>query len=265
MSCLKKLKRINSYKISKLFDMCDSNIPIPDFDFDDYEMMSFDVPIKGSPQCRIPCDIKEIAEYFGFKLASDGPIKGTSNSNVYEACSINTTHKCALKVCAHKYRITKEFENFQQLPSSTYIVQSYDLFEYENLILLQMELCDGDIYGVMLDEPAVWHLIYDVASALDVIHSSDFIHLDVSPSNILSKGDGFKLADFGTLIESGTFEPGDEGAGPYASPEVLYYPGNQITGYHAVTPAADIFSLGVVLLEVCSGIFAPRGGNPKYD
>ena len=32
-----------------------------------------------------------------------------------------------------------------------------------------------------------------------------------------------------------------------------------------VGPLSDIFSLGIVLLECCSGYSAPRGGDPKYS
>jgi serine/threonine protein kinase len=124
-----------------------------------------------------------------------------------------------------------------------------------------MEFCPcGDIAMIRFDEIDVWQLVHDVASALAQIHRLWWMHLDVSPSNILRGDATFKLADFGTLTRIGDFAEGNEGAGPYVSPEALAYP----RGEHPVTGQTDIFSLGVVLLEALTGKLAPRGGSKKY-
>jgi membrane-associated tyrosine/threonine-specific cdc2-inhibitory kinase len=87
------------------------------------------------------------------------------------------------------------------------------------------------------------------------------MHLDVSPGNIL-RGQGlFKLADFGTLTQIEQFEEGKEGAGPYVSPEALDFP----RGRFPVSTQTDIFSFAVVLLEVLTGKWAPRGGSLSYS
>jgi membrane-associated tyrosine/threonine-specific cdc2-inhibitory kinase len=95
--------------------------------------------------------------------------------------------------------------------------------------------------------------------ALTIIHHDGWMHLDVSPGNILMGKRFFKLADFGTLTKVGEFEEGMEGAGPYVSPECLSYP----TG-HPVTQQTDIFSFGLVLLEMATDVPAPRGGSSGY-
>jgi membrane-associated tyrosine/threonine-specific cdc2-inhibitory kinase len=121
-----------------------------------------------------------------------------------------------------------------------------------------MELCSGgDVYAQRLSEMECWQLLAAVGRALAHIHENGFLHLDVSPSNIFRSESDFKLGDFGTLRVIGEFRPGDEGAGAYAAPEVFSDPGR-------VSGAADIFALGVCLLEAASGNFAPRGGEPKY-
>jgi serine/threonine protein kinase len=123
-----------------------------------------------------------------------------------------------------------------------------------------MELCDrGDIRNTRLCEKDLWKLIHEIGTALSVIHGGNWMHLDVSPGNILIGNRCFKLSDFGTLKPVGSFEAGMEGAGPYASPEALNFP------YGApVTEQTDIFSFGLVLLEAATGIPAPRGGSPGY-
>lgn len=255
--------------------MCEAfqdSFPLPEIDFDEYVIIRLNENIVDYPKQKINSNVEEIVQTFGFRLSNPEPIKATKDSSVYKSfCQYfsedpNTTlvEEYALKVSKKKFRIQREYDNFQLLPKSPYLVQSYDLFEATDLIILQMELCERDILGLSFDDNSVCKLIHDVASALDVIHSSGFLHLDVSPSNILIKGNQFKLADFGTVIENGTFQRGDEGAGPYVSPEIFAFPGNPKTGYVIVTPSTDIFSFGVVLLEILSGFFAPRGGHPKY-
>ncbi|KAH0793837.1 CAMK family protein kinase [Histomonas meleagridis] len=98
--------------------------------------------------------------------------------------------------------------------------------------------------------------------ALQILHSHELMHLDVSPGNILMTNDGhFKLADFGTLTKINHFTEGDEGAGPYVSPEALAYP----NGIHLVTTATDIFLvLESFLMEAVTGKNAPRGGSQSY-
>lgn len=110
-----------------------------------------------------------------------------------------------------------------------------------------------------IHEPILWLILHDISCALYQIHSLGYIHLDVSPSNILISNNYFKLADFATLIEDGDFASGKEGAGPYCSPETL-------KNNPKVTFSTDIYSLGVVLLEAASGIRAPIGGiSKKYS
>lgn len=263
--------------------MCAST-SISTFDLDgldDYdEISSFDSAFVSPNKCMFKINVSDLSHYFGMELLDENPIKATGNSCVYAASlqmdispnqTINNhiescySQKYALKISTNKRRIFKEFENYGMLPYSTKLVKCYDICEFNEFAILQMELCKGDIYGVLIDEKELWKLIHDISEALNEIHYADLIHLDVSPSNILVQGDGFKLADFGNVIENGTFKLGDEGSGPYLAPEVLMFPGSKENGYVHVWSAADIFSFGVVLLEAASGYFAPRGGTQMYN
>lgn len=124
---------------------------------------------------------------------------------------------------------------------------------------LVMELVSGtDLHSRLLDGPldrsTVATIGKNLADALGHVHAQGVIHRDVKPGNILlpehgSPGPPAKLADFGIarlidgarLTATGTVL----GTASYISPE-------QARG-EALTPASDIYSLGLVLLECLTG------------
>ncbi|XP_025928760.1 membrane-associated tyrosine- and threonine-specific cdc2-inhibitory kinase, partial [Apteryx rowi] len=133
-------------------------------------------------------------------------------------------------------------------------------WEERGQLYLQSELCpggplrapgDGDGGGL-----ASWRAtayLWDLLQALGHLHAKSLAHLDVKPANVLLGPGGCRLGDFGCLLEPGG-RPGDgaEGDPRYLAPEALR---------GDLGPAADVFSLGLTLLEVAAGRELPAAGD----
>ncbi|MFD8494528.1 protein kinase [Amycolatopsis sp. NPDC059657] len=125
---------------------------------------------------------------------------------------------------------------------------------HEGRPYLVMRLVDGPTLGARLRarvlEPAeVTTLAVKLADALAYIHAHGVTHRDLKPGNILLAGDEPLLGDFGIahLVEATAITRTGEvvGTAAYMAPEQVLS--------QEVGPAADIYALGLVLLECLTG------------
>ncbi len=151
------------------------------------------------------------------------------------------------------------------------IVPVFDSGEAEGQLFYVMPLIDGESLaeylkrkGPLPTDEAI-RLTSEVAEALDYAHEEGVLHRDLKPSNILLSRGHAMLADFGLARTQESTADQDEtvamtrvgavlGTPFYVSPE-------QARGESDIGPAADIYSLGIVLFELLTGTRPFAGGD----
>ena len=128
---------------------------------------------------------------------------------------------------------------------------------------LVMELIDGSSLEDLLARGPLgarqsMDVIAQAAAGLQAAHEAGLIHRDVKPANLLLGSGGIvKVTDFGIARAAGSapITPSGEmmGTPGYHAPE-------QVAG-EPVTPASDLYSLGVVAYECLTGV-PPFAGTP---
>lgn len=166
-------------------------------------------------------------------------------------------------------RFKREMKHFSGLQHE-HICMVLDVGSIEGTLYLAMEYIDGVSLaeftqpGRLLPPRDAVLLVRRLALALSVVHKRGLIHRDLKPQNVhLRHGDrnkpvllDFGLArTFGTQITEVTRGGVLVGTPPYMSPEQLN--GNP----EAIGPAADVYSLGVILHQLLTGRLPFEAGD----
>src|SRR5919199_644415 len=162
-------------------------------------------------------------------------------------------------------RFRREAKNAAGL-SHPNIVSIFDRGQAEGTYYIAMEYLDGRSLKELITSrgPAPIHVAVDYArqilAALRVAHRQGVVHRDIKPHNVLVDGEGrIKVTDFG-IARAGPSQMTEEGSiigtAQYLSPE-------QAQGA-PVTPASDLYSVGIVLYEILTGS-VPFGGESPVE
>ncbi|XP_063338221.1 membrane-associated tyrosine- and threonine-specific cdc2-inhibitory kinase [Pelmatolapia mariae] len=212
--------------------------------------------------------------YFSQCFTNLGLLGRGSFGEVYKVQSNRDGRQYAVKRSAQRFRgnsernrSVREARNHERLCPHPHILNFVAAWEECGRLYIQTELCSTSLLHHAEnqppgpDEPAAWAYLCDLLSALQHLHSHGFVHLDLKPANVLITASGrLKLGDFGLLLElkqmgaAGEKAKDDvqEGDPRYMAPELL-------RGEYG--PAADVFSLGVSILELACNIEVPNGGE----
>lgn len=172
--------------------------------------------------------------------------------------------KSTVQTNCFRLRKLEEVEILWKIGPHPNCVQLFAAWEQKGHLFFQTELCargnlkdwlDSYCQSKALKESRIWRITAALAQGLRHIHQCGVIHLDVKPENVFISQDWqLKIGDFGLA----GFWPCDEdvereGDRTYLAPEVL-------TNHH-YSPAADVYSLGLIVLELAANVQLPEMGD----
>jgi serine/threonine-protein kinase len=232
-------------------------------------------PAPVAPDDRLP-------QFSGYAVLER--VGGGGMGEVYKARHLSTNRVVALKtVSATCQPESAEYRSFRDRfrqeaeaasrPQHANVVTVYDVGEQDGRPYLSMEWVDGGSLAELLTgrpqpvrRAAQWVSV--LARAVQHVHKAGVIHGDLKPGNILvQQMDGasnctLKVADFGIALPLDDREKLSsrqwQGTPEYVAPELV---GDEPCPPGA-GPAADVYSLGVVLYEMLTGRPPFRADEP---
>jgi len=199
-----------------------------------------------------------------------------NGGTVYKVAHRRTSALYALKVL-HRGDpgATAEVDALRRADCSPHVVRCHSVLPAAAAsgdVALLLELVDGGSLDAVVarrgafPELALAEVAAQALSGLAHLHARRVIHRDVKPANLLVSAAGeVKIADFGiakVLSRAGDHCAAYEGTAAYMSPERF----DTERHGHADPCAADIWSLGVTVLELLMGRYPllPAGQKPSW-
>ncbi len=172
-----------------------------------------------------------------------------------QVVAIKMLHPNLVKADSIKQRFLREAQAMARLRHPN-ILTLYNFIDSADGCFIVMEFVEGKTFedllqdhGMLTPEKSI-DLFVPVCQAMQYAHNAGIIHRDIKPSNLMILNNGVvKIMDFGTAKMAGgpalTQQGMTLGTVVYMSPE-------QLMG-RDLSPAADIYSLGVTLYELVTG------------
>ena len=207
----------------------------------------------------------------GERYQLQDPIGRGGMATIYRGRDMRMERIVAIKVLREVYstdpKFVTRFQREAKAASSLQhpnIVQVYDYGQTNGNYFIVMELVEGtDLRrylrsrGVLAIDRAII-IAHDVALGLGAAHRRGIVHRDVKPQNVLVGRDGsIKLTDFGIASVYKDINAERLTTTGMTLGTVQYYAPEQAQG-EIVSPAADVYALGIVMYEMLTG-------RPPFD
>jgi eukaryotic-like serine/threonine-protein kinase len=198
---------------------------------------------------------------------------------VYLARDERLQRKLALKLLPkHFTRVADRVRRFEREARAASalnhpnIITIYDIGEIAETYFIAAEYVEGQTLRQLLERGSLRvkdaiGICSQIADALDAAHEAGLVHRDIKPENVMVRPDGYvKVLDFGLvkLSEPGLLEQQPDPHDPHRTNPgtvlgtVAYMSPEQASGV-AVDHRSDIFSLGVVMYELLTGVLPFKG------
>ena len=180
---------------------------------------------------------------------------------VYRAEQISLGRDVAIKVLPPELSSVQPFSTSFKIEARAMaklthpnLIGVYDFGEVDHMLFLVMELIDGNtlhksINGATVDPVRAVRIIEGIAQGLGEAHQHQLLHRDIKPANIMiTQQLKPVLGNFGLAAPAGNAGSGlDIVSSGYVAPEVL-------EDFTSASPASDVYSLGVIMHELVTGI-----------
>ncbi|HEY6284130.1 MAG TPA: protein kinase, partial [Ktedonobacteraceae bacterium] len=210
-------------------------------------------------------------EVLGDRYQLQDPIGRGGMATIYRARDVRMDRVVAVKVLREVYSTDPKFVRRFQVEAKAAsalqhpnIVQVYDYGQTDGNYYIVMELVEGtDLRRYLrsrgvLDVDRAIIIAHDVALGLGAAHRRDIVHRDVKPQNVLvGRGGSIKLTDFGIASVYKDINAERLTTTGMTLGTVQYYAPEQAQG-EIVSPAADVYALGIVMYEMVTG-------HPPFD
>ncbi len=219
---------------------------------------------------------KVVGHYKLIKLIGTGGM-----GEVYLAEDAKLWRKIALKILPTRFENDperkKRFEKEARAVSALNhpnIITIHEIGTVDDFSFMATEYVDGQTLRKRIAERTFsWQeavkIAIQIAGAMESAHSVGIIHRDIKPANIMIRRDGIvKVLDFG-LAKLTAGDPTDLGTREHTAPHrvmgtINYMSPEQAMG-ETIDERTDIFSFGVVLYEMLTGVSPFSGASDSAD
>jgi eukaryotic-like serine/threonine-protein kinase len=222
------------------------------------------VPVDPTALTQAPPTEPPSRQVIGERYEILGLLGSGGMGNVYKARDLELDELCALKVLRPELsgapgvieRFRREVKLARRVTHPN-VARVFDIGERGGEKILTMELIDGEALSALLAREGrlpverIVALGAALCAGLGAAHAAGVIHRDLKPDNVmLEKGGRVVITDFGIARAAAAADAlataALVGTPAYMAPE-------QIEGKSAIDERTDVYALGAMLFELCTG------------